>query len=225
MSSSHPLSRFTGPRRVRTLLMCVAIGGIVGGVAFTALGSDGASGISDRAYLVVLMLWVGLGLGFAWMRFRPRKPYDEAATRPKAEAFQAKRAALLLVCAAYIAAVVTPMTIYEALYRLGQATLVGRLFDAGLFLAPCGLAIGLITTGVYSREWGRLVDDELTLAYRAAAFKAGFAVFAALGAAAFALVLFRPEWAVAALAAVLGLSVTAASVRFALLERAAAAAA
>jgi hypothetical protein len=221
MSSNHPLAMFTGPRQVRGLIMCVTLGGIVGGVCLMLPSSDRAS-VSDHAYLIVLMLWAGLGLAFAWMRFRPRKPYDEAAARPKAEAFQAKRAVLLLVSAIYIAAVVTPMTVYETLFRLGQATLVGRLFDAGLFLAPCGLAIGLITTGVYSRQWGRLVDDELTLANRAAAFRTGFMAFAAVGAAAFVAVLFKPEWAVAALASAIGLSVAAASVRFALLERAAA---
>jgi hypothetical protein len=155
------------------------------------------------------------------MRWRPRKPFDAVAVRPKAEAFQAKRWRLLLLLAGYVSLVMAPLAAYETLQLRPDATLVDRLFDLVLFLAPCALTLGLMTTGIYSKAWGRVVDDELTASHRARAFGTGFAVALVAGAAGVAAILFEPTWAPAALPVVIGLGVAASATRFALLERAA----
>jgi hypothetical protein len=78
-----------------------------------------------------------------------------------------------------------------------------------------------MTSWLYSRAWGAVVDDELTASHRARAFSLGFGVMAAVGAAALIAVFFRPDFAAAGLPLALGLGVAAAAARFALLERAA----
>jgi len=180
------------------------------------------SGASEQTtHLIMLGVWAGIGLAYAWVRWRPRKPYDAVALRPKAEAFQAKRWRLLLLLAGYVGLVLTPLAAYEALRLPADATVVDRLFDLVLFLAPCALTLGVMTSGIYSRAWGRVVDDELTASHRARAFGAGFGVAFVAGAAGVAATLFQSAWAPAALPVVIGLGVTAAAIRFALLERAA----
>jgi hypothetical protein len=221
MSPVPSLFDFRGPRRVRTLALWAAFAATLVGLAFLALLPDKSSSRDDTADLVVLAAWGVLGLCYAWMRFRPRKAYDETA-RPRAEAFQGKRAMLLMLCAGYVGLMLTPMMAYEAEVRMAHASVVDRLFYAALFLGPCGLVLGLITTGIYSRQWGVLVDDELTLVHRARSLQMGFWMFVALGAAAYVTALFQPAWAMGAIPVVIGLSIAAAGFRFALLERAAA---
>ncbi|HEY1750917.1 MAG TPA: hypothetical protein VGG29_06620 [Caulobacteraceae bacterium] len=191
------------------------------GLGLFAVSSGGPDTREDQAHLVVLGSWVVLAGAYAWMRFRPRKPYGDAA-RPKSEAFQRKRARLLILCAGYLALVVTPMEIWQSLTSLAHASTVDRIFYAAMFIGSSALVLGLVTTGIYSRQWSALVDDELSLANRLAAFRAGFWVFAGLGATALVVSFLRPEWAVAAIPAVAGPAVAAAGLRFALLERAAA---
>lgn len=223
MPSVHPLFDLSGPRRARTLAIWAAFAAMLGAAVYACLIPDRASGSDDVVHVVALVAWGLLALAYAWMRYRPRKPYDETAVRPRAEAFQAKRARLLILCAAYVAVLLTPLVVYETLFKLAHATLVDRVFYAAFFLGPCGLVIGLITTGLYSRAWGAVVDDELTFANRAKALRAGFASSATLGAAAYATILLRPDWAPGAIPLVIGLSVAVAGLRFALLELAAAA--
>jgi putative transcriptional regulator len=55
-----------------------------------------------------------------------------------------------------------------------------------------------MTSWLYSRAWGAVVDDELTASHRARAFSLGFGVMAAVGAAALIAVFFRPDFAAAA---------------------------
>jgi hypothetical protein len=178
-------------------------------------------GEMQLSHLIMLGVWGGLGLVYAWMRWRPRKPYDAVAVRPKAEAFQAKRWRLLLVFAGYIGFMLTPLGAYEALHLRQAATVIDRLFDLVLFVGPCALALGLMTSGIYSKQWGRVVDDELTVSHRARAFSTGFAVALVAGAGGVATILFQPAWAPATLPLVIGLGVAASATRFALLERAA----
>lgn len=207
--------------RVRRMLLVMALGGVVGGALFLALSPGGSESHSDVADLIALGTWLLIACAYAWMRWRPRKAYDAAAVRPKAEAFQAKRWALLLLLAGYVALMLVPMTAYEALRVTATTTPIDRLFKAMLFLAPCGVTLGVMTGGIYSRAWGAVVDDELTASHRARAFSLGFGVMAAVGALALIAVFFRPDLGPAALPVALGLGVAAAAVRFALLERAA----
>ena len=224
MSHSPHVTESPSPR-LRRMLLIVALGGIVGGALFMALSpshSDGhADGHSDLADLIVLGFWSLIGCAYAWMRWRPRKAYDAVAVRPKAEAFQAKRWALMLLLAGYVGILLTPMTAVEALAVTPATTTIDRLFKAALFLAPCGLTLGVMTSGIYSRAWGAVVDDELTASHRARAFSFGFAVMAVVGAAALLTLFFRPDLGPAALPIVIGLGVAASGVRFALLERSA----
>ena len=221
MSPVHPPIEPTRTSRVRRpLLWCGAfLLAATLGVLVSLPGPSRAR--DDQADLLVLVSWVAIAGAYAWMRFRPRKPYGDAA-RPKAEAFQAKRARLLILCAGYLGLVVTPMVIFETLTRLPHASVADRLFYAAMFLGPCGLVLGLVTTGIYSRQWSALVDDELSLTHRLSAIRTGFWVFAALGAPALVVSLLRPEWAVAAIPTVAGPAVAAAGFQFALLELAAA---
>lgn len=207
--------------RVRLMLLLMALGGVAGGALFLALSPDRPEGHSNVADLLALGAWAVIGCAYAWVRWRPRKAYDAAVTRPKAEAFQAKRWALLLLLAGYVAFMLVPLTAYEALAAKTAVTSIDRLFKAVLFLAPCGLTLGVMTSGIYSRAWGALVDDELTASHRARAFSLGFGVVAAIGAAGVLAGFFRPDLAPAALPVALGLGVAAAAARFALLERAA----
>jgi hypothetical protein len=212
------------PRRNRTLALWVAIvavAGLAGGAAFMALVPGRSQARDDQADLLVLGTWFVIAAAYAWMRWRPRKPYDAVAVRPKTEAFQAKRWRLMLLLAGYLGVVLTPLTAFEALEVTPAATWIDRVFKAVLFLAPCGLTLGVMTSGIYSRAWGALVDDELTATHRARAFSLGFGVAVAAGALALLAVMFRPDLGPAALPAVIGLSVAAAGARFALLERAA----
>jgi hypothetical protein len=178
-------------------------------------------GEMQLSHLIMLGVWGGLGLVYAWMRWRPRKPYDAVAVRPKAEAFQAKRWRLLLLLAGYVGLVLTPFAAYETLRLRPDATAIDRLFDIVLFIGPCALTLGLMTSGIYSKAWGRVVDDELTASHRAQAFATGFAVALVAGAGGIAAILFQPAWAPATLPVVIGLGVAASATRFALLERAA----
>lgn len=175
----------------------------------------------QTTHLVILGVWAGLGLAYAWMRWRPRKPYDPQAVRPKVEAFQVKRWRLLLAFAVYIGFMLTPLAAYEAMRLRPGATIVDRLFDLVLFLGPCALTLGIMTSGIYSKAWGKVVDDELTGSHRARAFGTGFAVAMLAGAGGLAALLFQPTWAPAAAALPITLGVAAAAARFALLERAA----
>jgi hypothetical protein len=216
-----PPARFGGSRRTLILwsgaAVCLAV------FAWDMLQKphpdDGAS--LQTSHLIMLGVWAGLGLVYAWMRWRPRKPYDAFAVRPKAEAFQTKRWRLLLVLAGYVGLTLTPLAAYEMLRLRPDATMVDRLFDLVLFLGPCALTIGVMTSGIYSKAWGRVVDDELTVSHRARAFGTGFAVALGAGALGVAAILFQSAWAPAALPVVIGLGVAAAAMRFALLERAA----
>ena len=220
MSHTPHVTDPPSPRLWRMLLV-MALGGIAGGAIFGTLSLGGSESRSDLADLITLGVWLLIACAYAWMRWRPRKAYDAAAVRPKAEAFQAKRWALLLLLAGYVAVMLTPLTVFEALKVTVATSPIDRLFKAVLFLAPCGLTLGVMTSGIYSRAWGAVVDDELTASHRARAFSLGFGVMAAVGALALIAVFFRPDLAAAALPAALGLGVAAAAVRFALLERAA----
>ena len=177
------------------------------------------AGSSETTHLIMILTWAALGLAYAWMRWRPRKPYDPVTVRPRAEAFQVKRWRLLVVLAAYLGLVLVPLAASEALRLKAADTALDRLFDAVLFLAPCALTVGVMTSGIYSRAWGAVVDDELTASHRARAFALGFGVAAVAGAAGFVTTLFRPDLDPAVLPAVIGFATAAAALRFALLER------
>lgn len=212
------------PRRNRALALwaaIVAVAGLAGGAAFMALVPDRSELRDDQADLLVLGTWLVIGAAYAWMRWRPRKAYDAVAVRPKTEAFQAKRWRLMLLLAGYLGLALTPLSAFEALQVTPATTWIDRLFKAVLFLAPCGLTLGVMTSGIYSRAWGALVDDELTATHRARAFSLGFSVTVATGALALLVVMFRPDLGPAALPVVIGLGVASAGARFALLERAA----
>lgn len=224
MSPIPQLSDAPAPRRSRTLMLwaaVVGIAGMAGGGAFMALVPGRSQVRDDQADLLVLGTWFVIGAAYAWMRWRPRKPYDAVAVRRKTEAFQAKRWRLMLLLAAYVGVVLTPLTGFEALEVTAATSWIDRLFKAVLFLAPCGVMLGVMTSGIYSRAWGAVVDDELTASHRARAFSLGFGVAVAAGALALLAVMFRPDLGPAALPAVIGLGVAAAGARFALLERAA----
>jgi hypothetical protein len=55
--------------------------------------------------------------------------------------------------AAYVGILLTPMTAVEALEVTPVTTTIDRLFKEALFLAPCGLTLGVMTGGIYSRAW------------------------------------------------------------------------
>src|SRR6185312_409102 len=97
--------------------------------------------------------------------------------------------------AGYVAFMLVPLTAYEALAVKPATTPIDRLFKAVLFLAPCALTLGVMTSGIYSRAWGALVDDELTASHRTRAFSLGFGVVAAIGGAAMLASFFRPDLA------------------------------
>jgi len=217
-----PPGRFGASRRVLTISACAAvcIAAFVWDMLQKPQHPDTPSSL-QTPHLVMLGVWAGLGLVYAWMRWRPRKAYDAVAVRPKTEAFQAKRWRLLLLLAGYVGLLATPFAAYEAMQLKSDATAIDRLFDLVLFLGPCALTLGLMTSGLYSKAWGRVVDDELTANHRSRAFGTGFAIVMATGAVALAAVLFQASWAPAALISVLGPGVAAAAIRFALLERAA----
>jgi hypothetical protein len=203
--------------------LVVAGSGLAGGLLFAWLGPDRASAKGPTiAHAVALVGWAAMGLGFAWMRWRPRKAYDRAAARARIEAFQAKRWVWLVAMSLFIALLLTPLAIWQAVRPDAADTPIDRLFDAGLFLGPCALTLGMMTTAIYSREWGAVVDDELTAAHRSSAFGLGFVALLVAGATAYVTALLRPEWALAALPPVVGAPVVVAALRFALLERAAA---
>ncbi len=220
MSPAHPPIQPPRPYRFGRPALWVGLLLLAAAIAVLAVIPDHSPARDDQVDLVVLVSWAVIGGVYAWMRFRPREPYSDAA-RPKSEAFQGKRARLLILCAGYLALIMTPLEISEILTRLAHASLVDRLFYAVMFIGPCGLVLGLVTTGIYSRQWSALVDDELSLAHRLTALRTGFWVFAGLGAVALVVSLLRPEWAVAAIPAVAGPAIAATGLRFALLERAA----
>jgi hypothetical protein len=221
MSPVHPPIEPPRPRRVRRPLFWLAIFLLAAALAVLVAIPGRSQARDDQADLVVLASWAVIAGAYAWMRFRPRQPYRDSA-RPRAEAFQAKRARLLILCAGYLALVMTPLEIWETLTHLARASLADRLFYAAIFIGPCGLVLGLVTTGIYSRQWSALVDDELSLAHRLSALRTGFWVFAGLGAVALVAALLEPQWAVAAIPAVAGPAIAATGARFALVELAAA---
>lgn len=221
MSQTPELAEPRASRPRRTRLFWAAIVLLFVGVAGAALAPGRGEPRDDQADLLLIGVWFVIGCAYAWMRWRPRRAYDVVDVRPKAEAFQAKRWALMLLLSAYVGLVLTPLTAHEALGLTPAATVADRLFKAVLFLAPCGLTLGVMTSGIYSRAWGALVDDELTISNRTRAFGFGFAVAIAAGAIVLLIVMFRPDLSVATLPVVIGLGVAGAGARFALLERAA----
>jgi hypothetical protein len=163
-----------------------------------------------------------LPLAYAWNRFRRRAPYDQETSAGRAaEAFQFKRYRLLFVLAVYIGGVLVPIAALNALQLTLRASLVDRVFDAVLLLGPCALAIGVMTSAIYSKTVGAAIDDELTALHRAHAFNFGFGVFLGVGAAALVAAMIQPAWALPAIPIVIGAGVTGMTLRFALLERAA----
>lgn len=197
--------------------------GLAGGLLFAWLDGDHSPvGGTTFAHGLAISAWVLLALGFMWMRWRPRKAYDRAAVRARTEAFQAKRWIWLVMMSVFIAFMLLPLAIWEAVRPDPTATTIDRLFEATLFLGPCALTLGMMTTAIYSREWGAVVDDELTDAHRSSAFGIGFVTLLAVGAAAYVTALLRPDLALAALPPVIAAPVVVAALRFALLERAAA---
>jgi hypothetical protein len=179
-------------------------------------------GASDASHLVIVGVWVVIAAAFLVRRYWPRSPYDQEATmRPRSERFQGKRWRLLLLISTFVGVVLTPLAMVESLRPIATGSVADRLYFAVMMLGPCGLLVGVMTGGAYSRAVGAAVDDELTDAHRASAFKAGFIVFTLTGFAAYLVALFQSTWAIACLQAVLGLTLAAAGARFALLERAA----
>jgi len=217
-SPEVPLGR---GRLVRNAAIVACALALAGGIALLALKPKGEFLGDNGDYLVMLAAWGLLALVYAWNRYRPRAPYG-AASRPKTEAFQAKRWRLLLLCVGYLALLVVPISVSQGLRPDPAATPVKHIFFCVLFLAPCALVVGLMTSAIYSKAWGAAVDDELTLANRAGAFRWGFMTLLGAGGLAYVAALFHPDWALALLPAVMGLGVAAAGLRFALLERAAA---
>jgi hypothetical protein len=203
--------------------LAVAGSGLAGGLIFVWLGRDHTpAGRPELAHELALASWAVIGLAFAWMRYRPRKAYDRAAVSSRAESFQTKRWWLLMLLTAYIALLLIPLAVWQSLRPDPRDTGIDRLFDAMLLVVPCALTLGLMTTAIYSRQWGAVVDDELTAVHRASAFRLGFIALLAVGAAAYLTALLRPEWALAALPPVISAPVAVAALRFTLLERAAA---
>jgi hypothetical protein len=220
IQSDPPLEPRLG-RRLWIWGLVTAGAGLAGGLLFAWAGRErGGAGISV-AHLVTLGAWAAIAFVFVWQRWRPRKAYDRATVRTRAEAFQAKRWIWLVAASTFIAALLIPLAIWQAI-RPEPGDVIDHLFEATLFLGPCALTLGMMTTAIYSRQWGAVVDDELTAAHRASAFGLGFATLLAAGAAAYVTALLRPEWALAALPPVIGAPVVVAALRFALLERAAA---
>ena len=217
-----PPGRFGVSRRVLTIWACAAV--CMAAFTLDMLHKpdrpDTPSSLQGP-HLVMIGVWAALGAVYAWMRWRPRKAYDAAAVRPRAEAFQAKRWRLLLALGGYVGLLLTPLAAYEAMRLRPDVTVIDRLFDLTLFLGPCALTLGVMTSGIYSKQWGRVVDDELTASHRARAFAAGFGVAVCVGGAGVAAILFQTAWAPATLPIVIGLGVATAATRFALLERAA----
>ena len=210
-------------RNIWVWALVVAGSGLAGGFLFAWVGSEHApSGAPTIAHAVVIAGWAAIALSFAWMRWRPRKAYDRLAVRARAEAFQAKRWVWLVAMSAFIALLLTPLAVWEAVRPEAGETLIDRLFKATLFLGPCALVLGMMTTTIYSRAWSAVVDDELTAAHRSSAFGMGFVTLLVAGAAAYVTALLHPAWALAALPPVVGAPVVVAALRFALLERAAA---
>jgi xanthine/uracil permease len=198
-------------------------GGLAGGLLFSWFGEDRAgAGGPTYAHALVIVAWVALASCFIWMRWRPRKAYDRAAVRARTEAFQAKRWVWLVAMSVFISLLLTPLAVWHAMRPDPADTLIDRLFEATLFLGPCALTLGMMTTTIYSREWGAVVDDELTAAHRASAFAAGFVTLLVAGVAAYITSLLRPNWGLAVLPPVVAAPLVVAALRFALLERAAA---
>lgn len=196
--------------------------GLGGGLLFMWLGDARTGAGVSIAHAVSIAAWVVLAGVFAWQRWRPRKSYDRTALRARTEAFQAKRWLWLVIASVFIALFLVPVAVWEGMRPEPGETPIDRLFKAILFLGPCALTLGMMTTTIYSRQWSDVVDDELTAAHRARAFGLGFVVLLVVGAAAYVTALLQPAWALAALPPVVGAPVVAAALRFALLERAAA---
>ena len=74
---------------------------------------------------------------------------------------------------------------------------------------------------IRARKAKRFLEDELTRAFRARAITAGFWALLPGVAAAYVVGLWRPEWTVIALPVVMTVAGAVASLRFALLHRAA----
>src|ERR1700677_775204 len=142
-STAHPASAAAWARRGLFLLIGAAIAAAV--LVNGLTDHDQGGGVSDPAHLITLAAWGALALAYAWMRWRPRRPYDAAAVRSKTEAFQAKRWRLLMLLAGYLAFLMVPLGAVEALRLRPMDTAIDRLFDAVLLLAPCGLTLGLMT--------------------------------------------------------------------------------
>ncbi len=224
--SPVPTDRAPEQRQRRNLWVwgLVTIGsGLAGGLLFSWFGEDRAgAGGPTYAHALVIVAWVALAFCFVWMRWRPRKAYDRTAVRARTEAFQAKRWVWLVAMSVFISLLLTPLAVWHAIRPDPADTLVDRLFEATLFLGPCALTLGMMTTTIYSREWGEVVDDELTAAHRASAFAMGFVALLVAGAAAYITALLRPDWGLAVLPPLVAAPLVVAALRFALLERAAA---
>jgi hypothetical protein len=211
-------------RKARLLLILAALFAIGAGVAAVSIHSDdkAGSGISEINRGVVLGAWCLIALAYAINRFRPRSADSEAAMRPKAEAFSVKRSNLLIATSLFVALGATPIAAMDSVHRPPNGTIVDALFVAVILVGPCGVLIGLMTGGIYSKALGAAADDELTSANRADAFRLGFAVFVVAAIIAYVGALIRPDWAPAMIPAVLGLGVAAMGLRFARLEQVAA---
>ena len=103
----------------------------------------------------------------------------------------------------------TPLARIVTLVNLVAATLIALLL------------LGSITGVIYPPRTRAMLDDELTKSFQGRAFATGFVVLAAGEAAAVALGLAVPEWRLPGPIFALGAGVVAATIRFALLERAA----
>ncbi len=205
-------------RRHKVALAVIALGAVLAGLGFAVWRDREPLGTIAAVGGVVVLL---AGLAMTWV-FRP----GEAAKRIQAEGGYRDRVQREQVSRIMIMPAATLGLTVIGMSKAHDWLNGERDFGSGLLAAV--IALNLLTLPVMvmgwdggSRKLKRLLDDELTRAYRADAMTAAFWVLM-LGVAAIYLVgLWRPEWTIVALPGLLWLAAATASLRFALLHRAA----
>jgi hypothetical protein len=186
-------------------------------LAILVLGAAAALGgwIGFLAVFGVLVV-AGVVLLTTGRARRPRTAEAETG-RDKAQRRRAELLVLLPLCAVIFAGLAA--TGADGLLA-GEGSLRRALWPAVLVVLYAWVVVAtLMGWDAGSRRSRRLLEDELSQAWRASALTLAFLVLLAGATGAFFVGLWRPEWTVIALPAVLAASTAAAAVRFVWLDR------
>lgn len=198
-------------------LLIVGLGGLLIGYGVIILEDEAVGGSWAIAGILVLLA----GLAGTWA-FGPSREEKEALARTGyRDRVQREHISQIMVMpAAMLGLTVLGMSKAHD-WLAGDRDFGGSVLAAVVVINILTLPVMLMGWDGQSRKMRRFLDDELTRAYRADAMTLAFWVLMIGGAAVYLLGLWRPGWGVVAMPGLLWVAATAASLRFALLHRAA----